>query len=54
MKSLYYLENARTSEQRDEMRRLEAEGKCLFCPAYLETQSGQRVLMNGKLELYRE
>ena len=27
------------------MRRLETEGKCLFCPAHLDTQSGQRVLM---------
>lgn len=30
--SLYYLGNHRTADQLDEMRRLEAEGTCIFCP----------------------
>jgi diadenosine tetraphosphate (Ap4A) HIT family hydrolase len=33
----YYLPNARSAEQRDDMRRLEEAGVCLFCPPYLET-----------------
>ncbi len=33
--SLYYLGNARGEEQREYMRRLEAEGVCIFCPEHL-------------------
>jgi diadenosine tetraphosphate (Ap4A) HIT family hydrolase len=43
--SLYYLGNSRGAEQLNEMRRLEAEGKCLFCPEHLDTAPTQRVLM---------
>jgi ATP adenylyltransferase len=31
-RSYYYLENSRGEAQSDDMRRLEAEGRCLFCP----------------------
>ena len=31
-RSYYYLENSRGDAQSDDMRRLEAEGRCLFCP----------------------
>lgn len=40
----YYLGNARHEEQVEEMRRLQAAGVCLFCPATLATDPGQRVL----------
>jgi diadenosine tetraphosphate (Ap4A) HIT family hydrolase len=40
--SLYYLGNARTDDQIQQMRQLEADGVCLFCPPNLEL--GQRVL----------
>lgn len=33
--SLYYFGNARSQEQLDQMRRLEAEGICIFCPSHL-------------------
>jgi len=36
--SLYYLGNARTDEQLAEMRRLEADGICLFCPGRLKSE----------------
>ena len=36
--TLYYLGNGRTDEQLAEMRRLEAEGICLFCPGQLNRQ----------------
>ena len=35
--SLYYLGNARTDEQARQMRELEADGVCLFCPPNLAT-----------------
>lgn len=40
--SLYYPGNYRTSAQLDEMRRLEADGVCIFCPEHMAT--GRRVL----------
>ena len=40
--SLYFLGNARTVEQLDDMRRLEEAGVCIFCPDQLEAD--QRVL----------
>jgi ATP adenylyltransferase len=40
--SLYYLGNARTDDQIQQMRQLEADGVCLFCPPNLERV--QRVL----------
>jgi diadenosine tetraphosphate (Ap4A) HIT family hydrolase len=40
--SLYYLGNARHDEQIRQMRQLEAEGVCLFCPPNLERE--QRVV----------
>jgi diadenosine tetraphosphate (Ap4A) HIT family hydrolase len=43
----YYLPNARSDEQRDDMRRHEQAGVCLFCPPYLETV--QRVVHRGPL-----
>ena len=47
--SLYYLGNSRATDQLNEMRQLEAEGKCLFCPEQLDTHPAQRVLnkING-------
>lgn len=47
--SLYYLGNSRASEQLSEMRQLETEGKCLFCPEQLDAYPAQRVLtkING-------
>jgi ATP adenylyltransferase len=41
--SLYYLGNARTAEQVEDMRRLEAEGICIFCPEHLAADPSQRV-----------
>jgi diadenosine tetraphosphate (Ap4A) HIT family hydrolase len=35
--TLYYFGNFRVDEQLAEMRRLEGEGVCLFCPEYLST-----------------
>lgn len=40
--SLYYLGNARNDEQLAQMRRLEADGVCLFCPPNLG--NGKRLL----------
>lgn len=40
---LYCTENHRTEEQLAEMRRLEAAGICLFCPAALREHARQRV-----------
>jgi ATP adenylyltransferase len=42
--SLYYLPNARTDVQREEMRRLEVDGVCIFCPEHLGADPGQPVL----------
>ncbi len=41
--SLYCTSNYRTDEQLAEMRRLEAAGICLFCPAALRDHARQRV-----------
>jgi len=41
--SLYCTDNYRTDEQLEEMRRLEAAGICLFCPAALREHARQRV-----------
>lgn len=43
--SLYYLDNHRTGTQLADMRRLEAAGVCVFCPAQLHGSS--RVLYRG-------
>lgn len=40
--SLYFLGNARTVEQRNDMQRLEAAGVCIFCPHQLAAE--QRIL----------
>jgi ATP adenylyltransferase len=42
--SFYYLGNARTQEQLDQMRELEADGICLFCPQNLAKHPHQRIL----------
>lgn len=42
--SLYYLGNARSQEQLDQMRQLEADGICLFCPENLAKDPEQRIL----------
>jgi len=41
--SLYYLGNHRTDEQLAEMRRLETDGICLFCPEHLARNPSQRI-----------
>ncbi|HEX6870630.1 MAG TPA: HIT domain-containing protein, partial [Micromonosporaceae bacterium] len=41
--SLYYFGNYRTEEQLADMRRLEAEGICIFCPQHLTTDPDHRV-----------
>jgi ATP adenylyltransferase len=46
---LYCMENYRTAEQLAEMRRLAAEGVCLFCPDGLRWQDGQ-----GRPQVLRE
>jgi ATP adenylyltransferase len=46
--NLYCMENHRTAEQLAEMRRLEAEGLCLFCPDGLRRQARQRVLFQTR------
>jgi len=43
--SLYCTDNHRTDEQLREMRRLEAAGICLFCPATLREHARQQVLL---------
>jgi ATP adenylyltransferase len=43
--SLYCTDNYRTQEQLAEMRRLEAAGICLFCPAELREHARQRVVL---------
>lgn len=47
--SLYYLGNARTHEQLDQMRELEADGICLFCPQNLAKDKKQRILYRSPL-----
>ncbi|SEG89624.1 Diadenosine tetraphosphate (Ap4A) hydrolase [Thermomonospora echinospora] len=42
--SLYCLDNHRTPEQLEEMRRLEAAGICLFCPDGLRSHPTQRII----------
>jgi ATP adenylyltransferase len=44
--SLYCFGNARTPEQLAEMRRLDAAGICLFCPAHLNSHPRQHVLFS--------
>jgi ATP adenylyltransferase len=46
--SLYCFENARTDEQLAEMRRLDAEGVCLFCPEGLASHARQQVLFRTR------
>lgn len=45
--TLYYLGNARSQEQYDEMVRLEAAGECLFCPERLYPPVTDRVLLRN-------
>ena len=42
--SLYYLGNARGDEQREYMRRLEADGVCVFCPEHLAADPDQDIV----------
>jgi diadenosine tetraphosphate (Ap4A) HIT family hydrolase len=42
--SLYYLGNARSEEQRAYMRKLEADGVCLFCPERMAADPEQEIL----------
>jgi ATP adenylyltransferase len=42
--NLYYLENARSEKQYEEMIILESENKCLFCPGVLRKDTGNRIL----------
>jgi ATP adenylyltransferase len=46
--SLYCFENARTGEQLAEMRRLDAEGVCLFCPEGLARHARQQILFQTR------
>lgn len=41
---LYYLGNARTRDQYDEMVRLEEEGICIFCPDHLGHEGGKEII----------
>jgi ATP adenylyltransferase len=43
--SLYCIENYRTADQLAEMRRLEANGICLFCPDALRSHAHQRIIL---------
>jgi ATP adenylyltransferase len=43
--SYYCFENYRTAEQLAEMRQLEAQGVCLFCPAALSAHTRQQILL---------
>ena len=40
----YYLGNARTDAQRDDMRALAATGACVFCPEQLAVDENQPIL----------
>jgi diadenosine tetraphosphate (Ap4A) HIT family hydrolase len=42
--TLYHLGNSRSEEQSADMRRLEADGICIFCPEHLDADPGQRIL----------
>ena len=46
--SLYCTDNHRTDEQLQEMRRLEAAGICLFCPATLREHARQQVIFETR------
>jgi ATP adenylyltransferase len=46
--SFYCFENARTSEQMAEMRRLDAAGVCLFCPQELARHARQQILFRTR------
>ena len=46
--SLYCTDNYRTDEQLAEMRRLEAAGICLFCPAALREHARQQVIFETR------
>ena len=46
--SYYCLENYRTAEQLADMRQLEAEGVCLFCPEGLSRQTRQQILFQTR------
>lgn len=43
--SLYYLGNARHAEQAEQMRRLEADGTCIFCPGHLDPPDDPRIVL---------
>ena len=45
---LYCTDNYRTDEQLAEMRRLEAAGICLFCPASLREHARQDVILETR------
>jgi ATP adenylyltransferase len=45
---LYCTDNYRTDEQLAEMRRLEAAGICLFCPAALREHARQQVILETR------
>jgi ATP adenylyltransferase len=45
---LYCTDNYRTEEQLAEMRRLEAAGICLFCPASLRQHARQEVILETR------
>ena len=49
MDSLYFLDNARSKDQYDEMVRLEAEGVCIFCPEHVEAPGGKEVFLENRL-----
>lgn len=46
--SYYCLENYRTAEQLADMRQLEAQGVCLFCPAGLASHARQQILFRTR------
>jgi ATP adenylyltransferase len=46
--SYYCLENYRTAEQLADMRQLEAQGVCLFCPAGLSSHARQQILFRTR------
>lgn len=46
--TFYCFENARTSEQLAEMRRLDAAGICLFCPEALAQHARQQILFQTR------
>jgi ATP adenylyltransferase len=46
--SLYYLGNARHPDQFDTMRRLEAAGICIFCPAQVDDPGDPQLVLSAK------